>query len=232
MPAPVMGTDIAIIRQKSAAWIRQALDGQATPKPITSGATAIASWNYEIPFNYIANAGPSWPAPEGASGGEEFVEVTAANGVLVQYAKQTKILNGVTGTPKAASGGGTGDPQRLRFTNLSVGATVLKELAALQGTIVQCCIPIGENATTSEEGALYIVGKYSSAIEYDEGGEEVVAIDIEISGTSVTGLDAVFAWAPAAIIPLHADSEETPVTPPAAVAGDATALKSGLIVIK
>lgn len=222
-----MPTNIAVIRQISAAWIAPLLDSDGNT---ISGSTPVDDRDTVIPFDFIQDAGPEWPAPEGASG-TEFIEATAANGMLVQWNKETTVLDGVTGTVK--TGGSTGGGHKLKFTSLQWGKTLASALPPLLGKLVLACIPIGENVTTSENGFFYLVGKLSGTISYDAAGEEVVAIALEITGTSWTSTgstaDTAIIAALGAITPV---GKTVAVTPVALVSGDVTTLKAGEIVVK
>jgi hypothetical protein len=222
-----MPTDVAIVRQISLACIVPLLD--ASDDPIT-GSAAIDSLGTPIPFDYIGSAGPGWPAASGAAS-TEFVEVTVANGVVVQYPKVTTAVDGATGTVKPG-GAGAASSHKLSFATLEWGKTRASTIPDMQGQLVLCVIPIGENVTTAENGFYYILGKISNEIAYDEGGETVVSVTIEVTGTSATATTAgntALAWAPPAITPVGAAVAVTPVP---LVSGDLTRLKAGLIVVK
>jgi hypothetical protein len=233
-----MPTTKAITGMPSCVWLAALLAGT----DYTSNVNDITNVDTPIEFDFIGSAGPEWPAAEGAAGGE-FVEVSASNGVLAQFAKTGITVDGATGTIK--EGGSTGGGGHiLRFTLLEWGKTLAGLLPDLQGKMVICVMPIGENQTTSENGFYWMAGKLSSAITYNAGGDAVVSIDVEISGTPwdvdstdeaannaailadvVTGT-TVFNG----ITPVGKTVAVTPV--PLTAGADITRLKAGLIVVK
>jgi hypothetical protein len=233
-----MPTTKSITNMPSCVWLAPFLAGA----DYTSNVNDITDLDTPVEFDFIANAGPEWPAPEGAAGGE-FVEVTASNGVLVQFAKTGVTVDGATGTIK--EGGSTGGGGHiLRFTILEWGKTLAGLLPELQGKMVICVMPIGENQTTSEDGFYWMAGKLSSAITYNQGGDTVISIDVEISGTpwdvdsadeaanNTTILDAVKTGTTifTSITPVGKLVAVTPV--PLTAGADITRLKAGLIVVK
>jgi hypothetical protein len=221
-----------ILRQKGCAWLRPVLSATPGVEPddyISSGATPIEALGAEIPFDYVGGAGPNWPAAE-AAGDSDPLEVVTGSGITVVYPRETKRIN--PDGSDASSGAGGGDGPQLRFVALGLGTTILQQLVAIQGKLVLCCIPVGENYESTEDGFLYILGRYTSPIEYMSEAETPVDLQIEITGLTTIatgGGDTALLWNPAAITPV---GESDPVDPPVLTTTDRTKLKTGGIVIK
>lgn len=214
-----MPTTKAIRRQYSAAWL--------LPLTVTSGVVTGAGT--QIEFDFVIDAGPEWPSPADASS-QEFVSVLAANGITVEYPKVTTVVDGTTGDEKTGGASG-GTAPKLKFTIGEWGKTLAGLVPPLLGEWVVCCIPIGENETSSEDGFYYLLGKLSGTISYDAKGEEVVTVALEVTGASIsadTGGDTALTWDPGDIDEVGGNT----VSAVALTSGELTALKSGAIVIK
>lgn len=219
------GTQKANIRGESAAWIR----------PLTvNGSGVVTGAGTAILFDFVQDNKPNWPAPEGAAAGEK-IESSAANGVTVQFDKVTRRVEGVTGTVTNSSGG---NAQKINFTSLEGGKTLLKKLVEWQqaGTLLQACIPSAQVADASlaatEEGFYYGVGTLTMEIAPDAKGEENIPFPVEVTCKSFTADaagDIALEWVPEGIIPV---GEEDEIEPTPLVTADLVTLKSGQIVIK
>lgn len=166
------------------------------------------------------------------SDSDEVVTKEMDNGVAVEVPKVTKVISGVTGAEKAASG----ESDKLRFTTLETDSASMTELQGLIGSTVFACIPTGEN-----DGFAFIHGKLSGSLSKATKGNEIQSVQVEITGAEGvaaaafdhTDLNTAFT---VAVEPMGAEAavdilKATPTTNHFA-AGDLTDLLTGKIVLK
>lgn len=158
----------------------------------------------------------------------EFVQVLLDNGVTVEIAKKTKVLDMATGDEKTGGSGGSGDT--LGFSTPISGKTAMQAIAAFRGVPCLVVVGLGETVDAAERGAAFLLGTVGK-VDRGTKGEEVVVVKLDFTGGTYTATapgSTALAFDPAAITPVGG----SPVDLPGLVAADLTALLAGQLVVK
>lgn len=233
-----MSAATALIRAKSAAWLR--------PIELTDGQ--ISGVGTAMTFDFVQNNKLAMTVPAGSAAAETgTIDIVAGNGITVKYTKEERAIdkdgNLVAST---STGGGTGAGDSAGFTLLGVEKADMLVFHEYAGNPWLLCVAAGENATAAEDFYVYLLGTMGG-IDLTVAPEAVSSIDITITGGKAYSLDGVvlasaLAWAPAAITPVGPAGMDA-ITPEPLLEADVTAgtytgsgaasgLLSGRMVIK
>lgn len=197
--------------------------------PLTlNGSGQINAVGSFINHTMAKDYGPEYAQPDSASS-SSFVEFTAANGIKVQWNQETAVLDGTTGTAKAA--GASGNADKIKYSAAGVPKADRELIRGMLGLAVLVWIPTGIKGDGSIEGYQYLVGTLTNFGEDQRQAETVASISVEVTGKSyaaTTAGDTALATGPGSVTPIG----KAAVTPTALTSGDLTALKAGKIVTK
>lgn len=197
--------------------------------PLTlNGSGQIDSVGSFINLTMVKDYGPEYAQPDSSSS-NSFIEFAAANGIKAQWNQVTTVLDGTTGSVKAA--GASGNADKMKFSAAGVSKADRELLRAQLGLPSLGWMPTGIKGDGSIEGYQYIVGTVTNFAEDQRQGETVASVAVEITGKSYAASaagDTALATGPGSVTPLG----KAAVTPTPLVSGDLTNLKAGKIVTK
>lgn len=107
---------------------------------------------------------------------EQFVEVSMANGVLMQKDARTQVVDGAGATKSGGTDNVTGV---VSFDMHENDVAMLTSLQAIGDVPVVCVVPLGE---TGAEGYAYLLGRFATTVAVEKVGNQASPISVQIKG--------------------------------------------------